>query len=131
MDDLQRFTDKIKVNEFGDRHDCTCKVPKGRKRRSITYNGRRLRVHQVVFLITFGFIPPEISHRCHNGKCIEISHLLNETTSMNLSRNSCKKKLEQKQKIRKRQVRRAKRCYTLRLEECDHEPSCFLKIGKV
>jgi hypothetical protein len=131
MDDLQRFMNKIKVNEFGERRDCTCKVPFARKETRITWRGKRLRAYQVAFVIEFGFLPNEISHRCHRRKCVEITHLLNETSNMNKSRNKCKRKLEKKKNIWKRKVRKVKQCYTLRLEECNHEPSCFLNIGKV
>ena len=131
MDDLQRFMDKIKFTEFGDRRDCTCKVPSGKKKKRFTWNGRRLRIYQVAFLLEFGFLPSEISHRCHRGRCIEIAHLLNESSWMNKSRNKCKRRLQKIKNIKKREVRRAKACFTIRLEECAHDPPCFLKIGKV
>ena len=131
MDDLQRFMDNIRINEFGERRECTCKVPVSRKETRVSWRGKRLRGYQVAFVLHFGFLPTEISHRCHRGKCVEITHLLNESSNMNKSRNKCKRKLEKKKNTWKRRVRRSKACYTLRLEECNHEPSCFLNIGKV
>lgn len=50
-----------------------------------------VQVHQLVFLMYSGIIPPshQVSHICHNKKCVELAHLSAEPPAVNCQRNTC------------------------------------------
>ena len=109
----------------------TCKIPLGKKQTRITYNGQRLTLYQVSFLLKHGYVPEETSHLCHRRYCIEETHLHDESGEINKSRNSCKKVLERMAKCWINQRSKGKRSCTLVCVHCEHEPKCFFKMGRI
>jgi hypothetical protein len=79
--------------------------------------------HQLAFVHKQNYNQPlnkqlEISHICHDTKCINGDHILQETKEMNLSRSDCLKKVNYIFNVNG----------ILRLlNTCPHEPSCLLK----
>ena len=130
MNDLERFFSGINVKEYGDRRYSTCKIPTNKKLSTITFQGKRLKEYVVAFIIEYGYFPrQEVSHRCHRRRCIEPRHLLDEPAKINLSRNRCKKKFKKMAKSWPRKRGKYKSCDTLTLEDCEHRPFRFYKVG--
>jgi hypothetical protein len=128
---LKKFLKQIKCRKVGTKYRRgQCKIPTSKKRKRIKLGKKRLFPHQVAFFVKNGYLPPLVSHACHVHKCIEHKHLLDETDAQNKARERCSKLLgELKRKWKKK--KKTKRTAKLFTDSCDHEPQCFVNVGRI
>ena len=105
-----------------------CTVALAKKRRRLTVGEKRLFHHQIAFYNKFKYVPVEISHLCHNHKCFNVKHLLDEEGNINKSRKRCKTRINKIIKMQ-RCTKKLHSKRTLFYNKCNHTPKCFMKDG--
>jgi hypothetical protein len=77
----------------------------------VNFNGGKQFTHRIVWMHANGSIKDkfDVSHLCHNGKCIKLSHLHVEDHQYNVSRQGCKGIIKNGRKWKR---------------ACKHEPFC-------
>ena len=126
---IKSFLKNTKIKSIGDEDlGGPCRVSLRKKRQRLTVAGKRLFHHQVSFYNKHKYIPQEISHLCHNHKCFNVNHLLDENGGINKSRNHCKRRIQKLIRIQ-RSIKKLRSERKIFYGKCKHTPKCFMKVG--
>ena len=56
-----------------------------------TFEGKKYQLRKVAFIAKYNRLPVyDVSHRCGNGRCINLDHVADEPNNINQSRKCCK-----------------------------------------
>jgi hypothetical protein len=96
---------------------------------------KHLEPHRLAFAVKNGYLPEkDLSHACHQHQCVTNDHMVIESRSLNLSRNSCKRKLKTMYIAWIRSKRKKFKNGKIFLSSCkhgEHSLACFISVGKL
>ena len=70
-----------------------CENSSGYPQHRVTTPGKSFTesVHRMMYWLTSGKPRAQVSHLCHNKRCVRLEHLRDESASLNSERNTCNK----------------------------------------